>query len=85
MLQVSTITSKRQLTIPAAIFRRAKLKEGQKVLITQKHGRIQIEPAMTIVERLAGSVEVPARFQDLPVNDLVQTARKEHFTKDDLR
>lgn len=81
MPKIATITSKRQLTIPVSIFRRADLREGQKVLITEKDGRIQIEPAVALVEHLAGSVKIPSRFKGLSPKEMVQRAKKEHFRR----
>ena len=44
MLQdMATITSKRQLTIPAKIFRKLGLKEGEKVKVMEEDGSLKMQ------------------------------------------
>lgn len=78
MQKVSTITSKRQLTIPAQIFQAVGLKEGQRVLIEDKEGTVVVKPANEVVERLAGSVEIPTRFALLGIDEIIRRAKKEY-------
>ena len=78
MQKVSTISSKRQLTIPSQIFQAVGLKEGQKVLIEEKDGAVVIKPASNVVDRLAGSVKVPARFVALGIEEIIRRAKKEY-------
>lgn len=84
MTYVATITSKRQLTIPADLFSRFGLKQGQKVMIAQRDGKLVIEPMVALVESLAGSVITPKRFQGLALDDVIQQAKTEYFSKHDL-
>lgn len=81
MTHIATITSKRQLTIPIDLFNRFGLRSGQKVTIAQVDDRLVIEPMLTIVESLAGSIAIPKRFQGLKVDQIIQRAKIEHFTK----
>lgn len=81
MKSLATITTKKQLTIPVKIFTSAGLKERQKVLLTFENGTIKIEPALNLVSRLAGSVIVPQRFKDWPLQKIITKARKERFSK----
>lgn len=78
MQKVSTITSKRQLTIPSQIFQAVGLKEGQRVLIEDKDGTVVVKPANDVVERLAASVKVPARFAALGIEEIIRRAKKEY-------
>ena len=78
MQKISTITSKRQLTIPSQIFRALGLKEGQRVLIEDKDGAVVVKPVDDVVERLAGSVNVPARFASLDIEEIIRSAKKEY-------
>jgi len=80
MNQLATITSKRQLTIPAAIFRKAGLAEGQKVLISLEKGSLRVESSLALVKRLSGSVEVPLRFKGKKIGQIIALAKKERFT-----
>lgn len=81
MKYIATITTKRQLTIPAKLFREASLKEGQKILITHDNGVLSFEPALDIIEKLAGSVSVPKRFKGMSSDKLIQATKKEYFKK----
>lgn len=78
MQKISTISSKRQLTIPSQIFRAAGLKEGQKVLIEHKAGAVFVKPLHDVVNRLAGSVNVPSRFRSLSIEEIIRRAKKEY-------
>ena len=78
MQKVSTITSKRQLTIPSRMFRTVGFKEGQRVLIEDKEGTIVVKPADEVVERLAGLVRVPPRFASLEIEEIIRRAKKEY-------
>ena len=79
MNYLGTITSKRQLTIPAELFKKTKLSKGDKVLIEEKDGKIILKPATTLVEELAGSLKVPKRFRGLTEDEMIAKAKKEYF------
>ncbi|MBL7078276.1 AbrB/MazE/SpoVT family DNA-binding domain-containing protein [Candidatus Shapirobacteria bacterium] len=79
MNQLATITSKRQLTIPASIYYYLNLKKGQRVLVGVKKKKIIIQPAADSVEELAGSVSLPTRFKRKNVNQIIKLAKKEYF------
>lgn len=81
MSQLATVTSKRQLTIPASIFYDLNLKKGQKVVVSKKDGAIVIEPALSLVDRLAGSVKIPSKFKGMSLEEVIKKAKKEHFGK----
>ena len=79
MNKIATITSKRQLTIPADIFRKVKMKDGQKVIITEKDGLITISKVNDLVDKLAGSLDTPKKWQNKSGEEIVQTAKEEYF------
>lgn len=79
MQRLATITTKRQLTIPVAIFRELGLEEGEQVMVSEDKGRIIIQPAKVLIEELAGSVPVPARFKDLPLEKIIKLAKQGYF------
>lgn len=81
MQQIATITSKRQLTIPAGVFKKAGLGKGQKVLVREERGILRIEPAMLAVERLAGSVSVPRRFRGMRPEEIIKASKEEYFKR----
>lgn len=79
MTQLATITSKRQLTIPISIFQKLDLREGEKVLVSEEKGTIKIEPALLLIDRLAGSIKTPSRFKGLSLEKIIEKAKKEYF------
>jgi bifunctional DNA-binding transcriptional regulator/antitoxin component of YhaV-PrlF toxin-antitoxin module len=85
MTKTATITSKRQLTIPAGIFKAAKLSERQKVLISQEGSRLVITPAADLVEKLAGSLPVPSRWRGKNIDAIIEEAKAEYFSNKDRR
>ncbi|PIR03011.1 MAG: hypothetical protein COV60_02535 [Candidatus Magasanikbacteria bacterium CG11_big_fil_rev_8_21_14_0_20_43_7] len=56
MAYTGTITSKRQLTIPAKLFKQLGLVTGEKVSIRKKDGLIVIELKRSVIEQDAGSL-----------------------------
>lgn len=81
MAQVATLTSKRQLTIPAEIFRRLGLYAGQKLIVQEEEGEITLTPALNLVEDLAGSVKIPKKYRGLSADEIIAQAKKEYFSK----
>lgn len=81
MAELATITSKRQFTIPVSIFQSLDLKQGQKVLVYQDNGAIKIEPALDLIDQLAGSVKLPKRFRNMGIDKVISKAKKEYFSQ----
>ncbi|MEK9201066.1 MAG: AbrB/MazE/SpoVT family DNA-binding domain-containing protein [Patescibacteria group bacterium] len=81
MNYLGSITSKRQLTIPISVFNDTNFKIGQKVIIKKRGDSIMIDPASSLVEKLAGSIAVPARFKGMSPDQILSTAKSEHFQK----
>ena len=79
MFQIATITSKRQLTIPSKIFKQMDLKEGDKLVLSQDGQSIKLVPALKLVNRLSGSVAMPARFRGKSLDQIIAESKKEHF------
>lgn len=79
MTQMATITSKKQLTIPAAIFREAGFSIGERVLVSEENGRVVITSAEKLVEELAGSVPVPKKWKGKDADQIINEARDEYF------
>lgn len=79
MQQTATITSKRQLTIPVAIFNRLGLKQGHKVIVSLEDEVIKIISASSLIKKLAGSVKVPKEFRGMPVERIVREAKTTYF------
>lgn len=81
MTYVATITSKRQLTIPSSLFKKANLAVGDKVIIEKTGGELRIKKALDLVEELAGSVSVPAHLKGVDIDKAIEIAKKRYFAK----
>ncbi len=79
MSQMATITSKKQLTIPAEVFRQAGLQIGQRVIVSEENGSLKITPAELLVEQLAGSLKMPKKWQGKDMDQIIDEARDEYF------
>lgn len=79
MSQLATITSKRQFTIPISIFDKLNLKIGQRLFVNVEDNVMKVEPATSLVSKLAGSVKIPKRFKGLSTDVMIKKAKKEHF------
>ncbi len=78
--QTATITSKGQITIPVKIIKQAKLKKGQKLIFTLENNIIHMESATDMVKRLAGSLVLPKKYQEIDLDTLIKQAKEEHFS-----
>ena len=54
------------------------LSRMQKVLIEDKDSAVVLKSTADVVECLAASVKVPARFVSLGVEEIIRRAKKEH-------
>ena len=81
MSQIATITSKRQLTIPVAVFKKARLRESQKVLVEEENGVIKIQPTINKVLKLSGLVQVPRRFKGKTSKEIIKIAKEEYYSE----
>lgn len=79
MSYMATITSKKQLTLPAELFRKAGLKIGQKVVVSEENGNLMLTPAEKLVEDLAGSVPVPKKWKGKDTESIIEQAKGEYF------
>lgn len=81
MYQVATITDKRQLTIPADMYRMLGFEKGQKVILSMETDAIRIESAVDLVDRLAGSIPVPAEYHGKDVDTMIADAKRKYVQK----
>lgn len=81
MAQLATITSKKQLTLPASVFKKAGLRVGQKVIVSEENGHLLITPAEKLVEEMAGSVKVPKKFRGKDLDQIIEQSKREYFLK----
>lgn len=81
MAEIATITSKRQLTIPASVFKKANLKERSKVLVKEEKGRLIVTPVFDLVEKLAGSLKLLPSWRGKSLETIIEEAKKEYFAQ----
>lgn len=79
MLHNVRITDKRQITIPAAIFKAADLKEGDVLVVRIQNNRIIMDQAKTLLNRLAGSLKVPDEYKNKTVDEIITEAKQNRF------
>lgn len=65
--------------MPSAIFKKAGLEIGQKVVVTEENGNLIITPAEKIVEKLAGSVPMPEEWRRKDIDEIIEEARDEYY------
>ncbi|MGB9706585.1 MAG: AbrB/MazE/SpoVT family DNA-binding domain-containing protein [Microgenomates group bacterium] len=81
MLGTVSISSKRQVTIPAVIYKNLGLEKGQKLIVFTEKNKIVMEPAEFLIEKLAGSIIIPKRFRGKSLEKIIQEAKKSYFSK----
>ena len=55
--------------------------EKQKVLISEEKGKLSITPIVTLIEKLAGSLKVPARWKGKNLDTIIEKSKAEYFAK----
>lgn len=79
MNYLATITSKRQLTIPSKVFKKAGLSKGDRVLVEEEGGELRIKKALDLVEELAGSLKLPKKYRGMTDEEIIKQAKEEYF------
>jgi AbrB family looped-hinge helix DNA binding protein len=79
MLQYATITSKKQVTLPAKLVKKLNLKAGQKIAIAELNGELILTPAKKLVEELAGSVPTPPAWKGRDIDEIINEAKDQYF------
>ena len=79
MNKTATITGKRQITIPIKLFKAANLDKSKKVLVSERQGEIVITPFLAKVEKLAGSLKMPAKWKGKDLEAIIEESTLEYF------
>lgn len=79
MYQTATISGKRQLTIPASLYRALNFQEGQKVIISQIGAELRIQSALDLIETLAGSLLLPSKFRGQDIDKIIAMAKQSYI------
>lgn len=81
MQQMVRISSKRQITIPAAMYKKLQLRKGQNLIVNTANNRITLTPAELLVHELAGSVKIPEHLRGIDLDKAIEEAKRIHFSK----
>jgi len=81
MTYIATITSKRQITIPAALFSKLALESGTKILITEDQGKIVMSPSESAVRELAGIIKFHRRVSDSQLEKIIEKSKEKRYKK----
>ena len=81
MTYTATITSKRQITLPASLFSDMGLKKGQKFTITKRGDELVMTSALAAMYRLYGSVKIPEKYKGMDIDEMIEKAKMEYFSK----
>ncbi len=79
MLQTVTITSKRQISIPVKIFNKLGLVKGDKLIINLQQDKIVMQKAQSLLDEIAGTVKLPAKYKNKSLDEIIKLAKKEYF------
>jgi len=81
MTYMATITSKRQITLPASLFSELGLKKGQKLTITKRGDELIMKSALSAMYRLMGSVKRPEKYKGMDIDEMIEKSKMEYFSK----
>lgn len=81
MSDTAKITSKRQLTIPAAIFKKAGLKVGENVAIYEENGKVTIQSMSNLIQEMAGSLSIPEDLKGIDLDEAIEKGKELYFSK----
>lgn len=81
MTYIATVTSRGQLTIPAELFRLGKFVRGEKVRLEFENDHLKIVSGMELLKSLKGSVKVPKRLRGRDIDEVIEEAKRLHFSK----
>lgn len=76
-MQLVTLSSQNQITIPVEILRAFNVKSGDKLLIEKEAQAIKIKAAgESVVNRLAGSINIPKSKQGVHFDKVLKQTKK---------
>lgn len=81
MTYTATITSKGQLTIPAELFKLGKFTKGEVVNLDFDGDYLKVVSGLAHVRKLAGSVKVPDHLKGRDLDEIIEEAKVEYFSK----
>lgn len=79
MTYTATITSKRQITLPVAMFEDFELAIGQKLVLTKHEDGIMMKSPLAAMYKLMGSVKRPKKYQGMDIDVMIEQAKMNYF------
>lgn len=80
MLQTVSISSKRQITIPVRIFNLLNLSKGDRLIVEIEQDKLVLRKSKQLLNELSGSVKIPTRYKNKPIDFIIKEAKKDYFT-----
>ncbi len=80
MTQIATITDQRQLTLPVTLFYSKMFTAGEKVVVETLDDGIKVMPALSLVQKLKGSIPIPSHMKGQDVDKLISESKEEYFS-----
>ena len=74
-----TVTSKNQITIPTKIAKSLNIVPGDKLIAQSDGTLIKLQKAQSLLDSIAGSVEVPKAYRSKKVDFIIRDAKREFF------
>lgn len=81
MTYIATITSKRQVTLPAGLFAKLDLTTGTKVLVTEDKGKIILSPTESAVRELAGIIKASRGISDSRLEKMIEDSKQSRLAR----
>lgn len=79
MQQLVKLSSKRQITIPAELFRRLNLKQNDTLLLELNDDVLEMRKAQSILDNLEGSIRMPEHYKGKDVEFIIRDAKQKYF------
>jgi len=73
------ISSKRQVTIPAAVYSLLGLSQGDKLVVEVKNNTLTLSKAQLLLDTVAGSVQLPRKYKKKSLNYIIKKSKQVYF------
>lgn len=82
MKQFVTITGKKQITIPASIFKRMNLAIGDRLTVSIENDNIVMKKHHAILDELSGSLPpLPQKYKRMSISKLIAIAKTSYIKR----
>lgn len=81
MTYIVTVTSKRQITLPANLYFELGIEKGQKLQIRQQGRELVMSLELDELHELMGSVKRPKKYAKLGIDEMIAQAKNEYWGK----